>query len=104
MKRSNLLIVMIVSLVIGFGAGFALRPKVFPPSQTIIANSPTQQATRSGVPRGTQYFEANISEAREVVAACRKGTIRGNECTNAETAIVTVESKERFKRFRTDQR
>jgi hypothetical protein len=54
-------------------------------------------------PRSTQCFEANIVEARQVAAECRDGSIRGEECANAETAIITVESKERFKRFRAER-
>jgi hypothetical protein len=50
--------------------------------------------------RPPQYFEVHIDEARQVIAACRKGAVRGDECANAKTAIVTVESKERFRRFR----
>lgn len=51
-------------------------------------------------PRSTQYFEAHIDEARKVVADCRDGSIRGDECTNADVAVQTVEGRERFKRFR----
>lgn len=100
MTRDKLLILLFVTLVIGFGAGFALRPVIMPPSPTTIANSPSPPVAEPAVSRGTQYFEANIDEARQVVTACREGTIGGDECTNAETAIVTVESAERFKRFR----
>lgn len=50
-------------------------------------------------PRSTQYFEANLDEARKVVADCRAGSTRGDECTNADVAVQTVEGRERFKRF-----
>ena len=50
-------------------------------------------------PRSTQYFEANLDEARKVVADCRAGSTRGDECTNADVAGQTVEGRERFKRF-----
>ncbi len=51
-------------------------------------------------PRSTQYFEAHIDEARKVVGDCRNGSMRGDECTNADIAVQTVEGRERFKRFR----
>lgn len=51
-------------------------------------------------PRSTQYFEAHIDEARKVVGDCRDGSMRGDECTNADIAVQTVEGRERFKRFR----
>jgi hypothetical protein len=51
-------------------------------------------------PRAVQYFEANIGEAREIVAACRDSSKRGGECANAEIAVQTVEGRERFERFR----
>lgn len=51
-------------------------------------------------PRSTQYFEANIEEARKVAAACADGAQRGAECPNADVAIHTVEARERFERFR----
>ncbi len=100
MTRGKLLIILFVTLVVGFCAGFVLRPVIMPPSSTTMANGASPQLVAPAAPRGTQFFEANIDEARQVAAACRDGTIRGDECTNAETAIITVESKERFERFR----
>lgn len=103
MTRDRLLIFLLVALGIGFGLGFGFRPIIMPPTETTIANSPPPTAIATAAPRGTQYFETNIGKARQVAAGCREGTIHGEECTNAETAIITVESRERFKRFRTDQ-
>lgn len=37
------------------------------------------------------------------VVGLAEGTVRGAECANAETAVVTIESKEGFRRFRTDR-
>ena len=51
-------------------------------------------------PRSTQYFEANMEEARKVAAACTDGSQTGTECSNADVAIQTVEGRERFERFR----
>lgn len=49
--------------------------------------------------RSTQYFVANVAEARQVVAGCRDGSVRGGECTNAEEALIKVDAAERRKRF-----
>jgi hypothetical protein len=86
-----------IALVIGFAGGFVLQPIISPTQVTTAALTASREA------RSTHYFEANIDEARQVVAACRNGTIRDNECASAETAIITVESKERFNRFRTEK-
>jgi len=50
-------------------------------------------------PRSTQFFEANIDEARALVAGCREGSVRGGECTNAEQAVIKIECRECRKRF-----
>ncbi len=50
-------------------------------------------------PRSTQYFDAHIDEARQIVGGCRDGSVRGEECDNAERAVKTVAAKERTKRF-----
>ena len=104
MSRNRLFILLFVTLMVGAVAGFMLRPVFTPSNQTLVANNLPPPVAAPEAPRGTQYFETNIEEARQVAGACRDGTVRGNECTNAETAIVTVESRDRFKRFRTDQR
>lgn len=51
-------------------------------------------------PRSTAYFEAHLDEAREVVASCREGSVRGEECTNADLAVQQADAKERFRKFR----
>lgn len=50
-------------------------------------------------PRSTQYFEAHVDEARQIVEGCRDGSVRGAECDNADIAVQTVEARERRKRF-----
>ena len=102
MQNSKAVIVAaIVCLIVGFTAGFVLRPVIAPPTATgerapgVVSAS----ASRSSEPRGVQYFEANIEEARRVVAGCTHGSIRGGESANAEQAIVTVDSAERRRRF-----
>jgi hypothetical protein len=103
MTKAKLLAAGIILLMIGFFSGFVLRPVMLSPLRSEVAfAAPSSTATQNEA-RGVQYFETNIDEAFRVAAACREGTVRGDECVNAETAIVTVESKERFRRFREDR-
>ena len=51
-------------------------------------------------PRASAYFAAHLDEARKVVADCQSGSVRGEECTNADVAVQEADAKERFKRFR----
>jgi hypothetical protein len=103
MTNGRLFVAAIILLLVGFTGGFVLRPIIAPAPHApmAIANQASGPIPREA--RGTQYFMANIDEARKVVAGCRDGSVQGGECANAETAIITVESKERFKRFRTGQ-
>ncbi|WP_232824534.1 hypothetical protein [Blastomonas sp. UPD001] len=98
-----MLLAIVVALVVGFLSGFALRPMILPPKQADIVASAPSSVEPGKEPRGVQYFEANIDVAHRIVASCREGTVRGGECANAETAIATVGSKERFRRFREDR-
>lgn len=101
MAQGKTLIIALVALVIGFGGGFVLRPVIAPSVQSAaVAPAPGLPAPAAAEARGTQYFEANVDEARRIVAGCREGSVRGDECTNAETAVITVESRDRFRRFR----
>ncbi len=99
MLQSKALIIVLVALVIGFAGGFVLRPIIAPAPQTVAATGPAPVAPTSAESRGTQYFVAHIDEARQVVAGCRDGSVRGGECANAEEAIIKVEAQERRKRF-----
>lgn len=103
MAKSKLVIVMICIVLVALGTVLVVRPFNSPLSQGGASDSLVSSTTALAAPRGAQFFEANIVEARRVAAACREGAIRGDECASAETAIITVESKERFKRFRTKQ-
>jgi hypothetical protein len=104
MTNGRLFVAAIMLLMVGFAGVFVLRPIIAPGPQApmAIANQASGPIPRDA--RGTQYFMANIDEARQVVAGCREGSVRGGECANAETAIITVESKERFNRFRTEKK
>ncbi|HEV2597767.1 hypothetical protein [Sphingopyxis sp.] len=99
MTQGRTLIIVLVTLIIGFGAGFVLRPVIVPVERTAIVMGPPSAAETPAAPRGPQYFAAHLDEARQIVAGCREGTVRGDECTNAEQALVEAEGRERFKKF-----
>lgn len=50
-------------------------------------------------PRGRQYFDAHIDEARQLVEGCRDGSVRGAECDNAEHAVIRADARARSKKF-----
>lgn len=100
MFQGKTLILVLVTLVLGFVAGFILRPVISPAPQAVVTASLPPNLPAPSEARGTQYFVVHIDEARQVVAGCRDGSVRGGECATAEKAIITVESKERFRRFR----
>ena len=99
MSQSRAIIVLIVTLAIGFAGGFILRPVIAPSPSTVIASAQTPVSPASSEARGTQYFMAHLDEARQVVAGCRDGSVRGGECANAEEAIIKVDAQERRRRF-----
>lgn len=93
MSQSRTIIVALVCLMVGFAGGYALRPVIAPTQFASVAD------TVSSEPRGTQYFAANVDEARRVVAGCRDGSVRGGECATAEEAIIKVDAAERRRKF-----
>jgi hypothetical protein len=99
MCKGKTIISVLVTLLIGFMGGFVLRPIIAPTEQTVPAGIPPPATAAPSEPRGTQYFVAHIDEARQVVAGCRDGAVRGGECATAEEAIIKVEAQERRKRF-----
>lgn len=50
-------------------------------------------------PRSPHYFETHLDEARQILKGCRDGSIRGDECDAADTAVQKADAKERKKRF-----
>lgn len=99
MWQSKTIIVALITLLVGFAGGFVLRPIIAPTQQIAAVTSPSPIAAAPSEARGTQYFVANIDEARQVVAGCRDGSVRGGECATAEEAIIKVDAQERRKRF-----
>lgn len=70
--------------------------RIFP---TVLSAAFIVTGCSQAEPRGQQYFEANIDEARQVDRECSTGETTGDECRNAAYAISTVEAKERSKKF-----
>lgn len=66
----------------------------------VLAGPFSLTACAQAAPRSSEYFAKNLDEARQVVAGCRDGTVRGDECANASLAIEEAEAKARFRRFR----
>lgn len=97
MTQGRTVFIVLVALIVGFGAGFLLRPVFLPAGPAAAAVSAPIPAMTE--PRGTQYFRAHLDEAREIVEQCQAGAVRGEECATAETAIVEAEGKERFGKF-----
>lgn len=97
MTQGKILIIVSVTLVIGFGAGFVLRPVIAPASQTAATDSPPPVTLAA--PRGTQYFAAHLDEARQILTKCADGSVRGDECANADAAVIEAQGRDRFKRF-----
>ena len=93
------IVIVLVTLLIGFAGGFILRPVIAPMQQADVDTFTSPVAPASSQARGTQYFMSHIDEARQVVAGCRDGTLRGGECANAEEAIIKVDAEERRRRF-----
>lgn len=99
MLQGKTIIISLVTLAIGFAGGFILRPVIAPMEQTVPVAIPSPIAAAPSEVRGTQYFVAHIDEARQVVAGCQDGSVRGDECATAEEAIIKVDAQERRKRF-----
>ena len=99
MWQGKTIIIVLVTLVAGFAGGFVLRPVIAPIHPTAAIAIPSPFAAVPSEVRGTQYFMAHIDEAREVVAGCRVGSVRGTECANAEQAMIEAEGRDRFKKF-----
>lgn len=99
MLQGKTIIISLVTLAIGFAGGFILRPVIAPMEQTVSVAIPSPIAAAPSEARGTRYFVAHIDEARQVVAGCQDGSVRGGECATAEEAIIKVDAQERRKRF-----
>lgn len=99
MTNGKTFIIALVALLVGFGAGFALRSLLVAPSAPTATSTRQSPPQAVAEPRGKPYFAAHLDEARQVVAGCADGSVRGDECSNAEQAIVETEGRDRLKRF-----
>jgi len=99
MTQGKTLIIVLVTLIIGFAAGFVLRPVIAPVERTTMVAGPPAAPPAPAEARGKQYFAAHLDEARQVQAQCAEGTVRGDECLNAEMAVTEADGRERHKRF-----
>ncbi len=99
MLQGRTLIFIIVALLVGFGAGFVLRPVISPPARITEAGASAPTVAPAAGARGTEYLAANLDEARRIVAGCRTGSVRSDECANAQQAVTEAEGRDRFKKF-----
>lgn len=99
MMQGKTFAIVLVTLVIGFGAGFTLRPVILPPGPAVVAAVPPLVPPARPVARGKPYFAAHLDEARRIVAGCAASSVQGDECANAEQAVTEADSQSRLKRF-----
>jgi hypothetical protein len=57
-------------------------------------------AACSPAPRSSSYFEAHSDETAKVLAACKTGSHRGQECDNAQTADAKIKSNARLELYK----
>jgi uncharacterized lipoprotein YmbA len=57
-------------------------------------------AACSPAARSASYFEAHRNEAEKVVADCRTGAHRGQECVNAQSAVAAAKRDARMDAYR----
>lgn len=100
MTQGRTFIIAVVTLIIGFGAGFVLRPVIVPVDRTIAAGTPVPGAVSAPAgPRAKSWFAAHLDEARQIMAQCAEGSVRSEECFNADMAITEADATARHKRF-----
>lgn len=66
----------------------------------LLAFTVTALAACSPEPRSASYFEAHPEDAAKVVADCQTGAHRGQECSNAQTAVAAAKRDERMDAYR----
>lgn len=99
MTHGKTLILVVVALVSGVGAGFVLRPMIVPMHPVAATPGDALSTQYPVAPRSKQYFAAHLDKARQVLAACKDGAVGGDECANAERAVIEADGHDRFKRF-----
>jgi hypothetical protein len=98
MKKLSIVIAALIIVVV---AGLLLRPVIWPSSKPVADAAPTAPALAPAntEARGVQYFTAHIDEARRIAAGCQDGSVRGDECANAQQAVEAVDGKARLNKF-----
>ncbi|MEW6016935.1 MAG: EexN family lipoprotein [Pseudomonadota bacterium] len=66
----------------------------------ILALALAGLAACSPQPRSSSYFEAHQAEAAKVVADCKTGAHRGQECANAQAAVASAKRDARMDAYR----
>jgi len=100
MKINIAVTLIVITLIVGFCAGFTLRPVLAPPAVPAnITSVGAMSAMNDASARSQQYFAAHIDEARQVVAGCQTGSVRGDECFNAGQAVTEADGREHFNKF-----
>ena len=57
-------------------------------------------AACSPQPRSASYFQSHQAEAEQVVADCKTGSHRGQECVNAQASVAASRRDERMDAYR----
>ncbi|MFA7587797.1 MAG: hypothetical protein WCY11_16645 [Novosphingobium sp.] len=100
MTQGKTSIIAVVTLIIGFGAGFVLRPVIVPVERTTAVANPVPGVVPAPAgPRAKSWFAAHLDEARQIMAQCAEGSVRSEECFNADMAITEADATARHKRF-----
>src|SRR3546814_1112450 len=84
MTQGKTVTIVLVALIVGLGACFVLRPIILPAGQAAAGVSAPIPAMTE--PRGTQYFRAQLDEARDIVEKCQTGAVRGEERSDEHTS------------------
>lgn len=69
-------------------------------ARALLASALVGLAACSPQPRSVSYFEAHAGEAETVVAACKAGAHRGQECVNAQAAVASARRDARMDAYR----
>ncbi len=66
----------------------------------VVLSITTSLSACSPQPRSADYFIAHQDEAARVVADCKTGAHRGEECVNATAGVAAAESAKRMEAYR----
>ncbi len=95
MVQRRSIILSAVMLIAECAIGYVLRPVIEPTLPTAAGPRSAPVPTATAGPRGTQYFAANLDEARRIIANCRQSLVLGECSAHAQKAVDTAESRMR---------